>query len=264
MAIIVNPVYPGHMLTLGSNSSEVARMQKYLNTIRAMKYHGLNLLTVDGAFGNATKTTVEQYQAYALLHIDGEIGPATWNSIVSDYNSLVGGSADTYPGIPLRPGSTSSDVAHMQTLLNSISPPYTAINRQNVDGSYGTNMTSAVRRFQRLFSLNIDGIIGPATWAAIVTVKNANTTPNRVHVTAPFSGVNLNLGSTGDSVRCVQSFLNATNGGKWGPLLTIDGNYGSKTQTSVIAFQAFYGLKPDGIVGSSTWNKMVQEFNNTL
>lgn len=264
MAILISPVYSGHILSVGSNSSEVARMQKYLNTIRTMKYHALSPLTVDGKFGSATKKTVEQYQAYAHLAIDGEIGQNTWNAIVTDYNTLVGGSADTYPGIALRSGSHSSDVSHMQLLLNSITPPYTAINRQTVDASYGNNMANAVRRFQRLFSLSTDGIIGQITWQAIITVKNANATASKAKVTAHYSGEALSLGSNGDSVRCVQSFLNATNGGKWGPLLTIDGNFGSKTKNETIAFQGYYLLKPDGIVGSATWNKSVIEFNNTL
>ncbi len=32
--------------------------------------------------------------------MDGVIGHDTWNAIVSDYNATIGGSADTYPGIP--------------------------------------------------------------------------------------------------------------------------------------------------------------------
>ena len=30
----VSPAYPGHLLTTGSNSSEVARIQTYLNALR--------------------------------------------------------------------------------------------------------------------------------------------------------------------------------------------------------------------------------------
>ncbi len=261
---VANPPFPGTVLRVGSEGSEVARMQKYLNTIRLMQYPGLNALTVDGKYGNATKTTVMQFQGYSLLTIDGTIGKNTWDAIVNDYNALVGGSENTYPGIPLRQGMTGSDVTHMEKLLNACVPPYTAINSETVDGVFGTNMYNAVRRFQRLFSLSIDGVIGEITWNKIVAVSTAVPTTNRVKITAAYAGTPLSTGSSGDNVRCVQMCLNATNGGKWGPLLTIDGQYGNKTKTEVIAFQAYYSLTPDGVVGSSTWAKLVNKFNATL
>lgn len=262
-AVIVDPPYPGTPLRVGSSGSEVARMQTYLNTIRALKYPGLNLLNVDGKFGNATKATVMQFQGYSLLPIDGVIGMNTWNAIVSTYNSLTGGSADTYPGIPLRNGMSGQDVSHMQRCLNALSLIYTAINTEAVDGVFGDNMANAVKRFQRQFSLTIDGVIGSATWNKIIAVYNASKTSSKTPVTTPYPGYSLSRSSSGDAVRCVQSYLNAVSAGRW-PTLVIDGNFGQKTTDAVIAFQALYGLKPDGIVGTATWNKLVSEFNNAL
>lgn len=261
--VLVDPPYPGTPLRVGSTGSEVARMQKYLDAIRTLQYQGLNFLTVDGNYGNGTKTTVQQYQGYARLPIDGVIGLNTWDSIVSDYNRLVGGSADTYPGIPLRNGMRGQDVSHMQRYLNALALIYTAINVQAVDGAYGTNMTNAVKLFQRQFSLTIDGVIGQNTWNAIVSVYNASKTANKTKVTTPYPGYALSQGASGDAVRCVQSYLNATAKGRWATLV-IDGNFGSKTKDAVIAFQATYGLKPDGVVGAATWPVLVTEFNKTL
>lgn len=60
----------------------------------------------------------------------------------------------------------------------------------------------------------------------------------------------LRFGSTGPDVKLLQSLL-----GKIGyPAGPIDGFFGAQTQQAVIAFQRDYGLTPDGIVGSSTWN----------
>jgi peptidoglycan hydrolase-like protein with peptidoglycan-binding domain len=40
--------------------------------------------------------------------------------------------------------------------------------------------------------------------------------------------------------------------------ITIDGKFGPRTLSAVKDFQRKYGLKPDGMVGLRTWNKMVR------
>ncbi len=245
----------------GSSGSEVARMQTYLNGLRDAKYPTLNRLVVDGRYGSATASTVMQYQVINRLSMDGVIGHDTWNAIVSDYNATIGGSADTYPGIPLRPGDRSQDVRHMQGRLNEVARIYTGINTQTVDGAYGNNMTNAVRRFQRQFSLSADGILGKDTWNKIVSVHNAMQAGNPTHVTTQYPGVPLRVGSTGDYVRFVQSYLNGISGR---PLLTVDGNYGQNTTRAVGLFQATAGLPVDGVVGSATWAALIPAFNATL
>ncbi len=53
----------------------------------------------------------------------------------------------------------------------------------------------------------------------------------------------LRLGSKGDSVKKLQNLLG----------LTIDGNFGSKTEAAVKEFQHQSALVKDGIVGEKTW-----------
>lgn len=260
MAAIVSPVYPGTVLRIGSSGSTVARMQSYLNALRSAKYPSLGLLTVDGKYGSGTANTVKQYQAIHGLTVDGNIGQTTWNAIVLDYNTTIGGSANTYPGIALRPGSTGQDVAHMQVYLNDLAGTYTAINRQTVDGDYGSNMSAAVRRFQRQFGLTNDGVLGKNTWNRIVSVHEA-LAGAKTHVTTPYGGTILTIGSTGDNVRYLQSYLNAIPGTG---VVTVDGNFGKGTQTAVIRFQAAHGLTADGKVGSATWATLISAFNATL
>lgn len=260
MATIISPVYPGTVLQNGSSGSTVARMQSYLNALRAAKYPSLSLLTVDGKYGSATTKTVMQYQAIQGLTMDGHIGQNTWNAIVLDYNNTIGGSADTYPGIALRPGFTGQDVTHMQVYLNDLAGTYMAINRQTVDGEYGSNMSAAVRRFQRQFGLTNDGIIGKNTWNRIVAV-HAALSGTKTHVTTPYGGTVLTVGSTGDNVRYLQSYLEAIPGTG---SVTVDGSFGKGTQAAVIRFQAMHGLTADGKVGSSTWAALIPAFNATL
>ena len=262
----VSPVYPGTPLRVGSSGSNVSLMQSYLNAIKNGMFPSLTRLTVDGKFGQRTKNTVIQYQGLSGLVQDGVIGKMTWDSIVSDYNSLPPVNPDIYPGTPLRPGDSGRQVANMQARLNNVQPVYTAINYQSADGKYGTNMTNAVRRFQGQFGLNVDGIIGQQTWNKIVAVSKGVTDKNNTAVMSKYPGYVLNTGSQGDSVRFIQSYLNAVNsytGAGW-PVLTVDGKYGSMTKQVVRNFQTKYGLKADGIVGRNTWAFIIRRFNNSL
>ena len=256
----VSPAYPGTVLKNGCSGSEVARVQKYISALR-VKYPSLPTLTVDGKYGSGTASAVKQYQAITKLSIDGMVGRTTWDTLIGDYNATIGGSADTYPGIALRPGSSSEDVRHMQQLLNEIARVYTAINNQVVDGKYGNSMSAAVRRFQRQFGLSADGVLGKDTWNRIVTVHNALGSGSRTPVTTPYPGTVLSTGSSGDSVRFVQSYLNGVAGRAF---LTVDGIYGQNVTRAVSSFQASNNLKVDGKVGSGTWNALIPAFNQTL
>lgn len=67
--------------------------------------------------------------------------------------------------------------------------------------------------------------------------------------------ITLKEGSTGPEVTKLQELLKKLN--LYSGL--VDGNFGSKTKTAVIAFQKKHGLVADGIVGSKTWSKLAQE-----
>ena len=58
----------------------------------------------------------------------------------------------------------------------------------------------------------------------------------------------LRLGAKGEYVKQAQGLLN-----KHGASLTVDGDFGAKTNAAVIAFQRVNGLIADGIVGVKTW-----------
>lgn len=63
----------------------------------------------------------------------------------------------------------------------------------------------------------------------------------------------LKLGSTGDDVKVLQSLLNYLPASITGPDLTVDGDFGPKTQAAVMMFQTYFGLSVDGIVGKNTF-----------
>jgi len=68
----------------------------------------------------------------------------------------------------------------------------------------------------------------------------------------------LKLGSKGEDVKILQTNLNSLNY----PAGTVDGIFGSKTKSAVMAFQKATGLVVDGIVGKNTYNKLNEILNS--
>ena len=78
------------------------------------------------------------------------------------------------PLIPLGVGDSGSGVELMQIRLNRISKNYPGIPKiYPVDGFFDTSTENAVKKFQEVFNLIPDGIIGTATWNSINYVYNA-------------------------------------------------------------------------------------------
>ncbi len=170
-----------------------------------------------------------------------------------------------YPGTALRVGSGGSDVKTMQQYLNGIGVVYTAINRLTVDSKFGANTQKAVIRFQKQFDLSPDGVIGKNTWNKIVEVYLSVADYKALDVKTKYPGLMVK-GSSGDSVRFLQSYLNTIKKKKnlsW-PTLTVDGIFGSNTQSAVSGFQYIYSLTVDGKVGTNTWSKLIPEFNTLI
>lgn len=63
-------------------------------------------------------------------------------------------------------------------------------------------------------------------------------------------------GGDGGCVANIQTLLNAfqINGPSGYTQLAVDGEFGAQTQSAVVAFQTYWGLQADGVVGAETWN----------
>lgn len=104
---------------------------------------------VDGDFGSLTKAAVEAFQSSRGLGVDGIVGPQTWTELI----------------IQVQQGSNGDAVRAVQSQIRSRGD---GANQITIDGSFGPITNNAVRAFQMLLGLPVDGIVGPQTWNHLV------------------------------------------------------------------------------------------------
>ncbi|MBQ7335441.1 MAG: peptidoglycan-binding protein [Clostridia bacterium] len=174
----------------------------------------------------------------------------------------VAGSTTSAPTYPLQLGSTGDEVRTAQIRLNRISSNFPSIPKiAATDGIFGTDTENAVIRFQEVFNLTPDGVIGKNTWYTIqniyIGVKRLNDLNSEGisldEVTQQYPSA-LQEGSVGDGVRNLQYFLSyLSQYYDTIPAVAIDGTFGPTTKAAVEAAQRTFGLTPDGVVGEQTW-----------
>ncbi|MEG0313917.1 MAG: peptidoglycan-binding protein [Erysipelotrichaceae bacterium] len=179
----------------------------------------------------------------------------------------------SYPGSPLKLGSSGLEVHTLQEELNAISINFPLIKAiYPVNGLYETSTYNAVKAFQKQFSLTIDGIVGKSTWYQVSYIyvavrklaelgsigKIENT------LSGEFAGTTLSVGSKGVDVQQLQFYLSAIAifYEDIFPITSIDGRFGSSTEKAVVSFQKKYKLIADGKVGLTTWNKIFEIYKS--
>ncbi|MBQ9801533.1 MAG: peptidoglycan-binding protein [Clostridia bacterium] len=191
------------------------------------------------------------------------------NDINLVQNAPTAGATDSAPTVPLALGSVNDDVRVIQLRLNRISQNYPSIPKiLLVDGIFGTDTEAAVRRFQEIFGLAADGVVGKATWYYIRRIYNAVKRLNELdsegvtieEITQQYPGV-LREGDTGTGVANLQYYLNYLSGfyNTVRPV-PIDGVFGAATRAAVVDVQNTFGLVADGIVGEVTWDAIYDAY----
>ena len=187
--------------------------------------------------------------------------------LVSD--TPVRGVRASYPGAPVRRGDAGEPVEVIQSSLNRISQDYPAIPKiYPVDGVFGSATENAVRKFQQIFNLASDGVVGKATWYKLVLlyvgVKDLSELVSEGQTFYAFSFQYpdaVSEGQTGEKVTVLQYML-ATLSQFYDniPFLTVDGVFGPATREAVAAFQQMAGLPQTGSADEKTWDAIYRAF----
>ncbi|MBW3586952.1 MAG: peptidoglycan-binding protein [Cyanobacteria bacterium 0813] len=160
-------------LKLGSRGSEVIELQA------ALKLLGFYTGTVDGVFSQSTARAVSQFQETAGLAPDAIVGQDTWNRLfpatpsaienpiandpATADNSEISPQAQQTNFPVLRRRMRGAAVRDLQERLRA-----KGFLRVSADGVFGPETQAAVKAAQRQYQLPADGIVGRATWEALL------------------------------------------------------------------------------------------------
>ena len=175
----------------------------------------------------------------------------------------------SYPGTPLKQGSTGPDVVVVQAELNRIAQSYPSIPKiPKADGIYGPKTEASVRKFQEIFGLKVDGIVGRITWyelvrlyTAIYRLSELRSQGQQFYAISWAYPNSIQQGDRGQSVRQLQYMLSVISEFiPQFPMVEIDGIFGPSTKNAVLAAQRYFGIPQTGAVDEDTWDLLYDQF----
>ena len=200
----------------------------------SMALSGCSKETLGPADGNATPSEVTEIQAVpetiAQLGLQGQILPGLNDVDLPD--------AEPAPEY-LRIGVRHEIVKKLQQRLMDLG----FMDNDEPTDYFGEMTQMAVKHFQRQNELPMDGIVGNATWDAIMAED------------AKYYAVS--KGTQGDDIQRIQQRLY-----ELGYLASADlvtGNFGDSTEAAVLKLQEVNGLDQDGKVGQRTINLLYSD-----
>jgi peptidoglycan hydrolase-like protein with peptidoglycan-binding domain len=172
------------LLKVGSRGIEVTELQAVLKLL------GYFDGAVDGVYGDSTVGAVSRFQQAAGLGKDGIVGSATWDRLFPpDRGSSTAGlsvipspsttqaGGDSFAPKPASEAAQSPPIDFPLLRLGMSGPAVTRLQERlraigvlsgTIDGVFGAETQSAVKAAQAKFQLEADGIVGSATWSALM------------------------------------------------------------------------------------------------
>ena len=220
-----------------ASGETVKRIQTEL---KALNYYSGQ---ITGNAGEKTVAAIKSFQSRNGLTADGIAGPQTIAKIDAGYEAKTGNSsssATSSSSSGLKLNSKGTDVRNLQQDLTTLGYYWAEIT-----GNFGAKTETAVKRFQEENGLTPDGVAGTKTLNAIAS---AVARKGGTSASSSSAGTTLKLNSQGTKVSQLQTDLKQL--GFY--YAEITGNFGSKTEAAVKAFQKAKGLTADGVAGTKT------------
>jgi peptidoglycan hydrolase-like protein with peptidoglycan-binding domain len=139
---------------LGDTGEPVSQAQ------RALRRTPNTTLEVDGIFGPLTEAATKEFQQAEGMPVTGVVDEVTWKAL-----------PDGNPMPTLQQGSQGDAVSSLQKILTDGAYGLWGTTPQGVDGVFGPNTAASVRAFQHWAGLEPDGIVGPKTWNAPLSLE---------------------------------------------------------------------------------------------
>ncbi len=263
-------------LRKGSGGNDVRLVQLRLNRI-SKNYPGIpKIVPVSGVFTDATEAAVKKFQQIFNLTQDGIVGNATWYKIAYVYNGVKRLNELTSEGLrleevskhfpeELRFGDEGLYVSVLQYFLLVIADYYDAVPPIALNGVFDEMTRDAVYSFQRVFGLPIDGIVDEITWNEMYDayIGIIDSLPDNIitSVGIPFPGEYLAVGSSGENVRNLQTYLGVV-ASVYPSIVApaVTGEFDTQTEEAVREFQRLFDLTVSGVVGPITWDEIADQY----
>ena len=263
---------PNILLRQGAAGNEVSEVQIKLNRV-SRNYPGIPKIDrVDGVYGADTEAAVIAFQRLFGLNPDGVVGKNTWYRLQYVYAAVKRLSEIESEGVTedelntqfeelLTLGDEGTTVRIIQYFLRYIALFNGDIPAVEVTGFYGEETRDAVMAFQRFYMSpdEVTGSVNEPTWDRIYDVyrgifDSIPLDPDSVSA-VPFAGRFLKIGSTGQDVYYLQTYINTASGVFEAiPEIAVDGIFGADTRDAVYSAQSQFGLEINGIVGPILWD----------
>ncbi|GAA6621145.1 peptidoglycan-binding domain-containing protein [Scytonema sp. NUACC26] len=132
-------------------------VQDAINELQTILYAQGFLENISGNFDLETEEAVKEFQRTNNLHVDGIVGALTWACLC--YPMI-------YRSLKILTPKLQESVKELQSILHKEGffkkEPYGVFDRQT---------EKAVKHFQRTYGLKDDGIVGAATWAVLLGMR---------------------------------------------------------------------------------------------
>ena len=268
------PSYPGFPFRLGSAGNYVRQLKVQLNRI-SNNYPAIPKIEEETIFFTTDmEESVKAFQEIFDLPVTGEVDKPTWYEVKYLYNAVkkiadlasegISIEEVEFPyGDTLQEGESGPYIRALNYLLNFLSYFDSDIPILNLAGEDFTEDTKEmVVAFQTDYDIEATGVVDKNTWNALVTAYNQTreTIPEDYlyYEDKLYPGIFLSKGMSGNDIENLQNFLYIIcEKTHQIPGVKVNGTFDELTEESIKSIQRRYNLPENGVVGPSTWQKII-------